>query len=120
MTADFRMGIMKVPSTCAGAFANMIRLIWHLPNLIRLCISLMSDRRVPIATRLILPFALLCIAAYLIMPFDVLPEVFIPGIGLLDDVFVSALIGISALCLFFRLCPSDVLREHIEWIEGQR
>lgn len=98
----------------------MIGLIWRLSNLIRLCISLMSDRRVPIVARLVPPFALLCIAAYLVMPFDVLPEVFIPGIGLIDDVFVSALIGIAALCLFFRLCPSDVLREHIEWIEEQQ
>ncbi|MFA4030335.1 MAG: hypothetical protein GDYSWBUE_002001 [Candidatus Fervidibacterota bacterium] len=96
---------------------SMIRLIWHFPNFIRLCIGLMSDRRVPAQAKLILPFALLCIMAYIATPFDVLPEVFIPTIGLLDDVFISALIGIAAVSLFFKLCPNDVLREHIRRIE---
>ncbi|MCS7253891.1 MAG: DUF1232 domain-containing protein [Armatimonadota bacterium] len=95
----------------------MWRLIWHLPNIVRLCARLMSDRRVPITTRLILPFALLCIVAYIATPFDVLPEIFIPAVGLLDDVFMGVLIVVAAISLFFRLCPNDVLWEHIDRIK---
>lgn len=95
----------------------MMGLIRHLPNLFRLCIRLMLDERVPALTKLILPLALLCIAAYIAMPFDALPEVFIPGVGLLDDTLMVALIMIAAMNLFFKLCPRDVLMEHIERIE---
>ncbi|MFA4015692.1 MAG: hypothetical protein RUDDFDWM_000784 [Candidatus Fervidibacterota bacterium] len=90
----------------------MISVVSYLLKIVSLCVSLFSDRRVPAFPKLILLFALLCIAAYIVIPIDVLPEVFIPWIGLLDDITIASLIGLCAIGLFLRLCPKDVLKEY--------
>ncbi len=74
----------------------------HLPNFARLYWRLFRDRRVSI-----LPKALLVLTlAYVISPFDVIPD-FIPVIGEMDDIAVV----LSGLWLFIRLCPPEVVRE---------
>jgi uncharacterized membrane protein YkvA (DUF1232 family) len=90
----------------------MISLVSYLLKVASLCVSLFSDRRVPAFPKLILLFALLCIAAYVVMPIDVLPELFVPWVGFLDDIAIASLIGLCAIGLFLKLCPKEVLKEH--------
>ncbi len=72
---------------------------------------LFRDPRAPRRAKLILPFVVL----YLAMPIDIVPD-FIPVIGYLDDFLVVVL----ALGLFLRLCPPEVVREHIERWQEER
>jgi len=71
----------------------------------RLAWRLFRDRRVPWPPKLIPPLALL----YVIAPIDILPD-FSLGLGQLDDIAVVLL----AVKLFIELCPTDVVREHLQ------
>ena len=67
--------------------------------------ALFLDRRVPLWAKAVIPLMLL----YLSMPFDLVPD-FIPLLGYIDDVALVVL----ALALFLRLCPRQVLEEHMQ------
>ena len=75
-----------------------LRLIWRL----------LRDARVPLPAKLVLPALLL----YLLLPLDIIPD-FIPVLGQLDDVLVAAL----TMKLFVRLCPRDIVQEHLGRME---
>ncbi len=64
----------------------------------------LRDDRVPLGAKLVFP----ALAAYLATPIDLVPD-FIPVLGQLDDVLVAA----AALWLFVRLCPREILAEHL-------
>ena len=66
---------------------------------------LLKDRRVPFASKLIIPGGLL----YTVFPLDLMPD-FFPGLGQLDDVTVILL----SLMLFVRSAPKAVVRDHLE------
>jgi len=70
----------------------------------KLAVQLMMDRNVPIYLKL-LPVAAI---AYVIFPFDFLPDV-IPGLGQLDDLGIL-LIGAK---VFIELAPSDVVAQYL-------
>lgn len=65
---------------------------------------LLRDPRVPRPAKAVLPALLV----YLAMPIDLVPD-FIPVLGQLDDLLVLAL----GAWLFLRLCPREVLAEHL-------
>ena len=98
-----------------GGLGNFLRLgphriralLFHLPNFLRLFWRLLKDSRVGLAPKLLL----LGMLAYVIVPFDFLPD-FIPPLGQLDDLLVIFL-GLKG---FVRLCPPDVVREHVRAI----
>ena len=71
------------------------QLVWHL----------LTDRRVSLLTKLIIPGLML---GYLVFPADLLPD-FIPVLGQLDDLAILAL-GIK---LFIEVCPKDIVREYL-------
>ncbi len=71
----------------------------------RLILRLLGDRRVPIWPKLIIPATI----AYILSPIDLLSDPII-GLGQLDDIAVF-LIGLK---LFIELCPSRIVREHLE------
>ena len=71
---------------------------------------LLTDHRVPLPAKLVLP----SVGLYLLMPLDLIPD-FIPILGHLDDLLVLAL----GLWLFLRLCPQDVFRGHIEELRAE-
>jgi uncharacterized membrane protein YkvA (DUF1232 family) len=81
--------------------------IIHLPNFIRLFFRLIKDPRVPALPKLV-PLAVL---GYLIVPMDLLPDV-VPALGQIDD----AMIVILALRVFLKLCPKQVVEEHVRMI----
>ena len=66
---------------------------------------LLADKRVPLYARLFL----LGPSVYLAFPLDLIPD-FIPIVGQLDDLLV-VLLGLS---IFFRLCPQEVVEEHLQ------
>ena len=76
-----------------------VQLVWRL----------MWDRRVPLWMKGIPLFAVI----YVLSPVDLIPDVII-GLGQLDD--LGILIG--SLRLFRSVLPEDILREHLEVIEG--
>jgi uncharacterized membrane protein YkvA (DUF1232 family) len=71
----------------------------------RLILRLLGDRRVPIWPKLIIPATI----AYILSPIDLLSDPIL-GLGQLDDIAVF-LIGLK---LFIELCPSRIVREHLE------
>jgi uncharacterized membrane protein YkvA (DUF1232 family) len=71
----------------------------------RLILRLLSDRRVPIWPKLIIPAT----AAYILSPIDILADPML-GLGQLDDVAVL----IIGLKLFVELCPTDIVRQHLD------
>ncbi len=77
----------------------------------RLGVALARDRRVPLRARL-LPVVLV---AYLLMPFDLIPD-FIPILGQLDDLLVLILTA----WLIARLVPAAVIAEHRAAILARR
>ena len=69
----------------------------------RIIFRLMMDRRVPFRLKLLLPAAI----AYIILPFDLVPD-FIPwGLGRFDDLLVLVVAGL----MFMLLSPREVLME---------
>jgi uncharacterized membrane protein YkvA (DUF1232 family) len=89
------------------SWAGFFRLLVHLPSFFKLFCRLVKDSRVPAGAKLLL----VGILGYLILPTDVVPD-FLPGLGQLDDLAVIA----GGLKLFLRLCPPEVVQEHVRSI----
>ena len=86
---------------------NFFQLLTHLPSFAKLFARLVKDPRVPASPKLVVA----AILAYVILPTDLLPDFFI-GVGQLDDLAVI-LVGLK---VFLRLCPPDVVQEHLKRI----
>ncbi len=56
------------------------------PNLVKLCARLLADPRVPRGTKVLLGVA----GLYVLSPIDVIPELFFPVIGRVDDLLFVA------------------------------
>lgn len=82
---------------------RMRNLLLFIPNLILLCLRLMSDPRVPKAEKALVAGAI----AYAIIPFDFVPDL-IPFVGQVDDAY---LISLTLLRLANRTDPA-IVREH--------
>lgn len=85
--------------------------IWRLWGMRRLLWRLYKDRRVPLSSKMVVPAAVL----YLLFPVDLVPD-FLPALGQFDDLTVLLL----SLVVFVRLCPQEVVREHLEAMAGRR
>ena len=83
---------------------RFLRILLHLPEFARLYWRLFRDRRVALLTKALLVSTLL----YVVWPVDLLPD-FIPFVGEVDDLAVV----LTGLWLFVRLCPPEVVREHV-------
>jgi uncharacterized membrane protein YkvA (DUF1232 family) len=88
-------------------WGGFLRFVIHLPSFIKLFTRLMRDSRVPAAVKLV-PLGSI---GYLILPTDLVPD-FLPGLGQLDDLAVI----VGGLKLFLRLCPPDVVQQHVQSI----
>lgn len=84
---------------------RLARLIWKLPTYARVIWGLLRDPRTPLPLKALLAAAL----AYLVMPFDLIPDA-IPILGQADDLTVLMLV----LDLFIANAPTEVRREHAE------
>jgi uncharacterized membrane protein YkvA (DUF1232 family) len=92
MKRDLRQRIMKL----------------HIRSKIALLWAMFRDPQVPVHAKAVLPV----LAAYLAMPFDLIPD-FIPLLGQLDDVLVIA----AGLGLFLMLTPADIIERHLKAFE---
>ena len=90
---------------------GFIQLFAHLPSFVKLFSRLVKDSRVGLTEKLVL----VGILAYVISPIDLVPD-FILGLGQLDDLMVIFL----GLKLFLRLCPKEVVQEHVRSIAAGR
>src|SRR5918992_5705247 len=78
-------------------------LVFALPEILRLLWRVVRDKRVPMLVR----GGLIGIAAYLTLPFDVVPD-WLPVLGQVDDVVILT-VGVRTL---LRQVPEPILREH--------
>ena len=83
---------------------RLARLIWKLPMYARVIWGLVRDPRTPLPLKGLLAAGL----AYLVMPFDLIPDA-IPILGQADDLTVLMLV----LDLFIANAPAEVRREHL-------
>ncbi|MBM4260003.1 MAG: DUF1232 domain-containing protein [Deltaproteobacteria bacterium] len=88
---------------------GFFQLLTHLPSFVKLFARLVKDPRVTALPKLVV----LGILAYLVLPTDLVPD-FIPGLGQADDLAVI----VAGLKLFLRLCPADVVQEHLKRISA--
>jgi uncharacterized membrane protein YkvA (DUF1232 family) len=101
---------MDTPSTGLSTW-QLLRLVRHLPNFVKLYWRLFKDHRVPLRAKAILIAA----ALYVLSPLDVIPLIFSPLFGALDDLGVIFL----AARWFLSLCPPDVVEERVREISGE-
>lgn len=88
--------------------ARLRELVRVVPDVVRLCRDVLTDREAPASVRI----AIGGLLVYLVNPIDLIPE-FIPVLGPLDDVVVAVLvlryvrrrIGVEALLLRWRGTP---------------
>ncbi len=73
---------------------NVAQLIWRL----------LRDKRVSPLAKMVFLVPLV----YLILPYDLLPDIAIPGLGQLDDLLLLVL----TCRLFLALCPNELVLEH--------
>jgi carbonic anhydrase len=70
---------------------------------LRLVMKLLLDRRVPLRLKMLFPAAL----AYVVLPFDLVPD-FLIGLGQIDDLIAVVL----AFVLFLGMAPREIVNEH--------
>jgi uncharacterized membrane protein YkvA (DUF1232 family) len=102
---------MRQPKAATSADRwRTVQFLIHLPRLIRLYWRLLWDGRVPVWLKLMLLGAV----AYVVFPFDLIPDV-IPVLGELDDLVVL----IVAARWFLEWCPPAVVAEHVRALGGR-
>ena len=90
---------------------GFFQLVTHLPSFLKLFSRLIKDARVPLTSKLVLVGML----AYVVLPADLVPD-FLIGVGQLDDLVII----LGGLRLFLRLCPPQVVQEHLRAISAGR
>ena len=100
------MGIIR-----QRGWRGFFQLLTHLPSFAKLFSRLIKDPRVSASSKLIVAG----IFTYVILPADLLPD-FLLGVGQLDDLAVI----LGGLKLFLRLCPPEVVQEHLKAISAGR
>jgi uncharacterized membrane protein YkvA (DUF1232 family) len=66
-------------------------------------------------------FAIVVATIYFVgLKMDLMPD-FLPIIGLIDDIMISAaIVFIPGAWIFVKFCPKDVVLEHVERIDKDR
>jgi uncharacterized membrane protein YkvA (DUF1232 family) len=114
---DWLSGLLLLAGVIIGAWAVLVALVWvhrpsrHLagaaarvlPDTLRMLRSLVRDPATPRGER----WLLIGLGVWLASPIDLIPE-FLPGIGVLDDVVVAAVV----LRRVARRLGRDELRSH--------
>ncbi len=97
------------------ADSDFADLLLFLPDLFILCAGLIHDPRLPSNFRL----ALVSVAAYVLSPFDLLPEAIFSVAGLIDDAGIL-IIALNTVSSAMEIDPGElerILREH--WHGGE-
>jgi len=97
---------------------RILRLIYHLPNFIKLFWRLLREPKVPTYKKALPIIAGLICFAYIVFPFDVLPDPY-AVVGQLDDLTVVLILMVPSIWLFVRICPKELVKEHSQQISGR-
>ncbi len=92
-------------------WGGFFRLVAHLPSFFKLFYRLLKDPRVSASAKVLVAVIL----AYVALPTDLLPD-FLVGVGQLDDLVII----LGGLKLFLKLCPPNVIQEHLTAISAGR
>ncbi len=102
-----------MPFSSAGRGLNRrygtFHYLLHAPSFARLFWRLYQDKRVWFLPKLVLAIGII----YAIWPLDAVPGFPLVGIGYLDDAVVLYL----AAKAFIRMCPANVVQEHVQLID---
>ena len=91
---------------------HLFRVLWHLPDFLKLFYRLFLDSRVPFYLKLLLIGGIL----YVLSPVDFLPGFLLPLVGGLDDIIIIILV-----CKLFLSCsPPQVVMEHVAQIDREK
>jgi uncharacterized membrane protein YkvA (DUF1232 family) len=101
--ALFVYALFVIALVLAGRRESARAIAGFIPDCVVLCSRLLRDQRVPRRKKALL----LALAAYLALPFDLVPD-FIPVAGQLDDVLITALV----LRTLLRGGVEPVIRDH--------
>ena len=89
----------------------LARIIFHIPNFIKLSLRLLKDRRVPFYLKLLVYGAI----AYVLSPYDLIPDFLVPFLGFFEDI----VIGIFCLIGLVKLSPPEVVEGHVKAIDAE-
>jgi uncharacterized membrane protein YkvA (DUF1232 family) len=84
---------------------SIFQILFHFRKFLKLYIRLLRDKRLPFYLKLLFFISIL----YILSPVDIIPEAVFSVFGIVDDAGMFLLI----LKLFLRLCPREVLQEHV-------
>jgi len=90
---------------------GFFQLLTHLSRFAKLISRLIRDPRVSLSPKLVVAGIL----TYVILPTELIPD-FLIGVGQLDDLAVI----LGGLKLFLRLCPYEVVQDHLKAINAGR
>jgi len=85
------------------------RVLFHIPNFIKLSLRLLKDKRVSFYLKLLVYAAIL----YVLSPFDLLPDFLLPFLGYLEDLVIAVLCLIGLV----KFSPPEVVEEHVRAID---
>ena len=89
----------------------LARIIFHVPNFIKLSLRLLKDRRVPLYLKLLVYGAI----AYVLSPYDLLPDFLVPFLGFFEDI----IIGILSLIGLVKGSPPEIVEGHVKAIDTE-
>ncbi|MBC8231460.1 DUF1232 domain-containing protein [bacterium] len=104
---------------------KLSKIIYHLPNFVKLFWRLFQDPRVPIYQKTIPilfgAFSLVAATIYfVVLKMDLMPD-FLPVIGIMDDIIISTVIVfVPGAWVFIKVCPKDAVLEHVERIDKEK
>jgi uncharacterized membrane protein YkvA (DUF1232 family) len=87
------------------------RIIFHIPNFIKLSLRLLKDRKVPFYLKLLVYGAIV----YVLSPYDLIPDFLVPFLGFFEDI----IIGILCLIGLVKGSPPEVVAEHVKAIDTE-
>ena len=87
----------------------LARIIFHIPNFIKLALRLLKDKRVPFYLKIMVYGAI----AYVLSPYDLIPDFLVPFLGYFEDI----IIGIFCLIGLVKGSPPEVVEGHVKAIE---
>ena len=89
----------------------LARIIFHIPNFIKLSLRLLKDRKVPFYLKLFVYGAIV----YVLSPYDLIPDFLVPFLGFFEDI----IIGILCLIGLVKGSPPEVVAEHVKAIDTE-
>ena len=87
----------------------LARIIFHIPNFIKLSLRLLKDRKVPFYLKLLVYGAI----AYTLSPYDLIPDFLVPFFGFFEDI----IIGILCLIGLVKGSPPEVVEGYVKAID---